>query len=364
MTDQLSVDVNHAGPSLKAAAKSSHSNRNQNRVSLRRDGAERHTVHFGSVRTIWERLVDLVSPRRTWVLLDEWSSLPLDLQPLLADFFRRTFFSVKSVVVKIAAIEQRSRFAVAQENHSYLGIEIGADVAADINLDDFMVFDNDAERARQFYTNLLYKHVVSTDIIEESNLDINSEDEFLRLSFTQVNTFDELVRASEGVPRDTINIAIQAAQYAGSNQIAMEHVRKAAHAWYQRDKEAAIKATNGASELLHWIISEVIGKRRARAFLLRSDTRDKLIDALFDSRILHILKKNVSSRDEPGIRYNVYKLDYGCYVDLMATARAPSGLLPLDYKDEQGVVQYTPVPPDDYRAIRRAILRIADFYKD
>ena len=205
---------------------------------------------------------------------------------------------------------------------------------------------------------------MSTDIIEESNLDINSEDEFLRLSFTQVNTFDELVRASEGVPRDTINIIIQAAQYAGSNQIAMEHVRKAAHAWYQRDKEAAIKATNGASELLHWIISEVIGKRRARAFLLRSDTRDKLIDALFDSRILHILKKNVSSRDEPGIRYNVYKLDYGCYVDLMATARAPSGLLPLDYKDEQGVVQYTPVPPDDYRAIRRAILRIADFYKD
>ena len=44
------------------------------------------------------------------------------------------------------------------------------------------------------------------------------------------------------------------------------------------------------------------------------------------SRLLHILKRNSSSHDEPGIRCDAYKLDYGCYVDLMATTRAPQGL--------------------------------------
>jgi hypothetical protein len=187
---------------------------------------------------------------------------------------------------------------------------------------------------------------------------------FLRRAFTQVPTFDELVRASEGVPRDAINIVIQAAQYAGTDPISMEHVRRAAHAWYQRDKEAAIRANEGATELLHWIINEVIGERRARAFLIRSDSKDTLLEALFDARVLHILKRNISTQDEPGTRYNVYKLDYGCYVDLMTTTRAPIGLLQLDMQLEGRQPQYVDVPPDDYRAIRRAILRLEQFHNE
>jgi hypothetical protein len=268
-----------------------------------------------------------------------------------------------NTVTKIAAIEQRSQFVVPSSQGNYLGIEMGADAAADINLDDFMVFDNDARRARAFYRSLLHKHVVATDVIEQSTLSLDSETVFVRHAFTQINTFDELVRASEGVPRDAINIVIQAAQYAGAEPITMEHIRRAAHAWYQRDKEAAVRANERATELLHWIISEVIGERRARAFLIRSDSRDPLFEALFDARLLHILKRNISTQDEPGIRYNVFKLDYGCYVDLMRTTRAPVGLLPMDIPLENNKPQYVDVPPDDYRAIRRAILRLEEFHQ-
>ena len=74
---------------------------------------------------------------------------------------------------------------------------------------------------------------------------------------------------------------------------------------------------------------------------------------MFDARVLHLLKRNIAAHDQPGVRFDVYKIDYGCYVDLLTTARAPAGLLPAG---EAGAPQYVDVPPDDYRAIRRAIL--------
>jgi hypothetical protein len=307
-------------------------------------------------------MIKIISPRSVWLLLDEWSSIPIELQPYLADLVRRSIFPVCGLVVKIAAIEQRSSFSLAQDRNNYLGIDLGADAAADVNLDDFMVFDNDEVRARSFYRSLLFKHIQATGFLSSSSLNIETEVAFLRTAFTQVNTFDELVRASEGVPRDAINIVIQAAQYAGASAIAIEDIRRAAHAWYQRDKEMAVKSKEKASQLLHWIITEVIGSRRARAFLLRTDTKDELIEALYDARVLHILKRNISTPEEPGVRCNVYKLDYGCYVDLISTAKSPVGLLQLDDVDKEDHAQYTEVPPDDYRAIRRAILRIGEFY--
>lgn len=81
-----------------------------------------------------------------------------------------------------------------------------------------------------------------------------------------------------------------------------------------------------AIKLLRWIIDEVIGKRNARAFLLRTDIENNLIDYLYDARVIHVIKQSVSSQDTPGIRYNVYSIDYGCYVDLINTSRAPQGL--------------------------------------
>jgi hypothetical protein len=52
---------------------------------------------------------------------------------------------------------------------------------------------------------------------------------------------------------------------------------------------------------------------------------------------------------------DVYKLDYGCYVDLLTTQNAPRGLLP----DDEAKSGFVDVPPDDYRSIRRAILDLS-----
>ena len=111
---------------------------------------------------------------------------------------------------------------------------------------------------------------------------------------------EEFVRAVEGVPRDALNLIAKIVTKAYGKQIAMNHVRAGARDWYNQDKAAVIRNDPTLADLLQHIIAEVIGKRRARAFLLSSKSRFTGVDKLFDSRLLHILKKNVSSNEEPG----------------------------------------------------------------
>lgn len=327
--------------------------------SISRKGHEQLYVNFGATGSAFREIVSCMGNRHLWILLDEWSSIPLDLQPYLADLIRRSLFPTSGITVKIAAIEQRSNLMISSGPGSYIGIETGADASADVNLDDFMVFDNDSYRSQEFFQQLLAQHVLSAakDIKSESLLP-STTSQIISKIFTEKRALEEFVRACEGVPRDAINIISLAAQKAMNNKISVNHVREAANTWYQRDKEKAVSSNSLAKQLLHWIIDTVIGERKARAFLLKTSENSTLIDSLYDSRVLHILKRSISSHDQPGVRYDAYKLDYGCYVSLLSTSKAPQGLLAFDDETSK---QHIDVPPDDYRSIRRAILDINEF---
>lgn len=76
-----------------------------------------------------------------------------------------------------------------------------------------------------------------------------------------------------------------------------------------------------------------------------------MVQKLFDARILHQMQRGYADKDNPGIRYNIYTLDYGTYVDLIGTSKQPQMDL-LDDSEDVDIV----VPFDDKRSIRRIIL--------
>jgi hypothetical protein len=352
-TSGIKLNVVDSGIDISA----SQSETSNSEKTIKQKGYLQHTVHFGELRNVLNSLSQDIGSHRLFVLLDEWSSIPLDLQPYLADLLRRSIFPLNKITVKIAAIEKRSQFCYFLDSGDYIGIELGCDASADINLDDYMLFDNDESKASSFFRSLIFKHF-KTAATEDGIQEFPTTPEHLISNlFTRVDVFYEFVRSTEGIPRDAFYILANAAQISSLNPISMPDVRKAARMWYQRDKETAVNANKKASELLIWIITEVIKHRQSRAFLLEIKQTHKLIDDLFDARVLHLLKHSISSNDNPGIRYDVYKIDYGCYVDLLTTGRAPKGLL---VQDDGGYVQ---VPPDDYRAIRRAILNLEEYGK-
>ncbi|MFC5373092.1 hypothetical protein ACFPIF_11035 [Brevundimonas faecalis] len=310
-------------------------------------------VVFGDLNAPLKALAEAIGDRKFVLLVDEWSDVPLELQPFLADLVRKALIA-SGITLKIAAIEHRSNFATFNANGQYVGIQLGADVMADINLDDFMVFENDESKAVQFFKNMIYRHCLSH--LDGGEEDYKNEDIFALAIFTEKRALEEFVRASEGVPRDALNLLHKAAFKAVDRRISVDDVRAAAREWYQSDKAAFINQDNETKRLLNWIVDEVIRGRKARAFLFDADRREDLIDRLFDARSLHVLKKNVSSK-EGGQRYDAYKLDYGCYVDLINTKENPSNLLGEDGADLFSL----DVPEDDYRAIRRAILNFDEF---
>jgi hypothetical protein len=348
-----------SAPSVSAGmtTKQLQDDRALNRVTVR--GHERTSLNFTDVARALRELAQSLASKRIWLLLDEWSSVPAEVQPYLAEFLVRCVLPLQMFTVKIAAIEQQSRFRHFREDGTAIGIELGADIAANVDLDEYMVFEQNEERATAFFRGLLYKHLTAGADSGHAVAELRNERDLVGLGFTDRRAFDELVRAAEGVPRDAINIVAKASTRAGARKISVPDIRIAARTWYQADKEAAVRGRADASRLLNWIIDKVIRQKKARGFLVnQQDANAPLLLALFDARVLHIVRRGYSAQDEPGTRYDVWVIDYGAYVDLINTTSAPQGLLPQG-EDEGG--GWVDVPTQDLRAIRRAILDLEDF---
>lgn len=316
----------------------------------RRIGVERHHVVFGPLNRALRGIARALGQRRVWLLLDEWSSIPLDLQPLLADLLRRSVLPTAGITVKIAAIERRSRFTEPGAAGDYIGIEVGADAASAVSLDDFLMFDNQRNGSREFFAQLFFNHASSrlpSGIPRPADAESFINDLFRR------NAFNELVRAAEGVPRDAINIAALAAQHAHNEPVSVSDVRRAARDWYLRDKQTAISENSTARQMLRLLVDEVVGRRRSRTFIVDqlACSRHEMIDELYDARLLHVLRRGISDAKTPGTLYDGFAIDYGCYVSLLI-----DGELSSRPRDKGGWLSSPKsMPPDGFSLSREAL---------
>jgi hypothetical protein len=137
-------------------------------------------------------------------------------------------------------------------------------MSAELNLDDFLVFDNNKERSVDFFKKLLFKHYVTAI---EGQTQASSPDKLIQDIFTQQPVFEEFVRAVEGVPRDALHLASIIALRRYGQRVDVNTVRTCARDWYQQDKAILLKYNNDLEMVLNFIIEEVIGQRRARAFM-------------------------------------------------------------------------------------------------
>ncbi len=290
------------------------------------------------------------------IIIDEWSAIPLDIQPYLAEFLKKSFIPIPEVVLKIGALEYRSNFTIPRDKHNYIGFELGSDISTNLDIDDYFVYDRNPKEITKTFSEILFKHLKSElpDNYFSDIYHINTINQFIQGLFTGMPAFDELVRASEGVIRDFINIfslAFFDTQRKTLKKIDKKIVLEASRQWFENDK--AKNLDNQLHDKIRLIIDEVIGKRRARSFLVsRELEQNPIIQKLFDARVIHVVKKGYSDKDNPGVRYNIYSLDYGTYVDLINTSKQPQ--IEFEFMEEQ--TEEFIVPFDDKRSIRRIIL--------
>ncbi len=307
-------------------------------------------LHYYLQRVLKEADTDLT------IIIDEWSAIPLDIQPYLAEFLKKSFIPIPEVVLKIGALEYRSNFTIPRDKHNYIGFELGSDISTNLDIDDYFVYDRNPKEITKTFSEILFKHLKSElpDNYFSDIYHINTINQFIQGLFTGMPAFDELVRASEGVIRDFINIfslAFFDTQRKTLKKIDKKIVLEASRQWFENDK--AKNLDNQLHDKIRLIIDEVIGKRRARSFLVsRELEQNPIIQKLFDARVIHVVKKGYSDKDNPGVRYNIYSLDYGTYVDLINTSKQPQ--IEFEFMEEQ--TEEFIVPFDDKRSIRRIIL--------
>lgn len=325
-------------------------------------GTESVSIRFPELSASLRDVVNILPARRFWIILDEWSSVPLDLQPFLADMLKRAFFNIPQITVKIGAIEHRTKFLIEPSPDNIIGLEVTADIRSNVRLDDYLLFDNNSDASVSFFKEFLFRHIKS--YCKEKQLpEPETADEVYRKTFNQKTSLDEFVKAAEGVPRDALHIISTCAQKSLGGLIDIPTVRAAAHRHYQEDKSSQVEGNDVLRNMLQFIVDTAIRKKKTNAFLLEVGVKDQNIDLLFDRRMVHIRQKNVSSRDNPGARYIHYKIDYGCYVDLIATRQMPNEQDFSAVKTLEELAEEIEVPmDDDARSYRRSILDLNEFY--
>ena len=311
-------------------------------------------VVFPALHTALSRVLDMAGAR-LFILFDEWSSLPADVQPYLAEFLKRGILPVSRAVLKIGSLEYRSHFSF-EDGKSRVGFELGADISAAQDLDDYYVFDRNPGWATSAYADMVYRHIGSelpANYLRDK-FGVNDGSGLIAKLFTGRETFAELARAAEGVVRDLINIFTIAYFHAFKTHrtnIDRKSVVEAARAWFEQDKARYLD--DELRHALRRIVDEVIGSKRARSFMVpRELERDPVLLRLFDARVLHQMQRSYADKDNPGVRYNIYTLDYGTYVDLIGTSRAPL----IELEEALGLDTEIIVPFDDKRSIRRIVL--------
>ncbi len=386
----IALSVGHT-PSFSIRSQTGYSSESAMKVGVK--GHSMPWLSFQELNDALTSVLDASGIDRVVILIDEWVGVPYEIQPLVAEFIKRSFFAEPRITTKIGSIEYRSNFSSSLDHNIVLGFELGADIWSALELDDYFVYDRNTDKTVSMFGELLFRHIatevevetlrrnlqtslprrdvtIDVDAIVRSVLqqvqaggrhfareyNVTSADELSHELFGSRDAFIELVRAGEGVVRDFINIfsgAFFNAVRKDESKIGIGAVRDAAREWYEQDK--APNVTDMQRVVLQQITDEVIGQRRTRSFLLEKEyEQTEIVRSLFDFRLLHLVHRGYVDESKPGRRYNVYALDFGAYVELLGTARAPE----RDLRDVNEIKSDDVIMPfDDRRAMRRVILR-------
>ena len=259
--------------------------------------------------------------------MDEWSSLPWDLQPYLAEFVKRAFFGNSRVTVKIASLVQRSNFT-KHDPHGPIGFELGSDISASLDLDEYYIFEKSPDYVVGIFADILFKHI-NNQLPEHylaGRYGINGGIELARFLCRDISAFNELIRASEGVARDFINIcsaAFFAAFLKKEDRIGWTEVREAARKWFEQDKAANLDEQ--LRKLFDKMLALLVERRHLYMFCVPVEhERNSHIQRLVDARVVHLVHRGTADWDSPGTRYTLFNFDYGSYVHLYGTSNYPS----------------------------------------
>lgn len=322
---------------------------------------EQSMFNYRQIADVLRQVVRELGVDGMHVILDEWARIPQAAQPHFAEYLKRGVLSVPEICLKILAVNYQCKFA-RRHNGGRIGLERGADIPDVIDMDRYLVYDQKREFVASFFAQLLYNHL---GVSLKWDLSLSARDKEAHVIctlFTQQKSFVELVRAAEGNCRDFLCVFSRAyfdyfRQSSASKAVSIHNVVSAAISWFESEKAGNVYADKAARETLTHLVNHVLKGYKSRTFLVESSkVENPRLVRLLNERVLHRLGGTYSHPDRPGVRYDLFSVDYGAYAQLRGTVNAVREPAFWEEDDQDGLsdeVLRQMVPVDDKRSIRR-----------
>jgi hypothetical protein len=247
------------------------------------------------------------------LLFDEWSAIDVPLQPLFADMLRSTLSAGRRLFIKFACIPYLTQLSTVNHTGAPVGLPIGEEVFADVDLDQYWNPYLDVSGVTSFLLAVLHRHLG----IKISTLaDINPEDAseyFMSSLFDDPETVSELVYASAGTPRDFLRVFARAFDKSrNSLPIKVKNAREATHDLFQAEKKAPVQR-DSVYRLFELIFNEVCWPSNSTFFLVSQDIAEgRLLQELWHRRLIHNVYTGLIIFVDGNPRtYDFYAIDYG-----------------------------------------------------
>jgi len=263
---------------------------------------------------------------RLYICIDEWSELDKScntpIQQYFAQKLKQTFFKSQRVGVKVASIWSLTEMnSKEMDGRFFGGIELGQDIYKEFDLDT--LFFTDDTSIEKFMRTILFKRFMYAsdqeikDIFKKRD-DFNPKELLVNEIFDSNETFNALVSASHGIPRDFLelfDLCFHKIKNIKDYWITTPLVIEVATDFYKGTKRNLI---SGNEILISFIdtIDSYLEKTNERFFIIKNcDVKDSSeINELVDRRFIHQLPSQLIDRRIRN-KYKFFLIDYGCLWD-------------------------------------------------
>ena len=275
-------------------------------------------IDYDEIRQALEGIIDECGARAICVLVDEWSSIELKIQPILAEMIRKTLCVSNRIFVKIVALKFFTRTSASLDPPQVIGFQPGIDIFPVADLDTLLCFDFDEksqQSVKDFLTLVLYRHCAVLDPDIKAKDVAEFEKHICDHVFESPEAYLEIVRASEGNPRDFLSLLTVCCNNAsqGTASVSQRNAVRIASSHFSTSK-APILQDDPAEKLYRELFEKVVQNKR-KLFLLSAAKagRDARIQKLWHYRFIHLVVPTYTVITDSGIpkEYSVFSMDYG-----------------------------------------------------
>jgi len=321
------------------------------------DKLGKSTFNYRQITDSLNQILNDLGISRLFILIDEWAQIPVASQPIFAEFLKRSVLPVHKISLKIVAVNYQCEFFKTVSGQP-IGIQRGADLTDVLEIDTYLIYDVKRDQVVKFFGHVLYNHLGAE---LEWNLNESADEKISRVEslFTQSGAFLQLVRAAEGNCRDFLCIFARAyfdgfLHTANAKRISISNIESAAASWFDSEKQSNIKVEPRVQNALTHIFEKVIRGYKSRTFMVEMSKADHpVLLRLLNERVIHKINVVYAHKTNPGVRYELFTLDFGAYVRFKGTENEPQD--PIETSEIRKEDAKFMVPIDDKRSVRRIV---------